>query len=192
MRTRRQSFLQHCGIIGSARMQFETGAKSCDIFLLTGATNIMINVIEAKGRQAAYFGVPWEDNYGYPQAIRVGDTIYVSGQISHDEQGNFIAPAELDATGKPSNFSAMEDQMRAAYANAAKLLDSLGSAMDHVVEETLFVVDMDSAFAVAGSVRKDAYGTDQPLCASNIIGTSRLALPQYLIEIAFKAIVPQS
>lgn len=27
------------------------------------------------------FGMPWEDQYGYAQAVRVDDTIYVSGQL---------------------------------------------------------------------------------------------------------------
>ncbi|MFI0349930.1 hypothetical protein [Actinomadura sp. 9N407] len=31
-------------------------------------------------------GVPWEDAYGYSQALRVGDTIYISGQLAHDSQ----------------------------------------------------------------------------------------------------------
>ena len=33
------------------------------------------------------FGMPWEEQYGYAQAVKVDDTIYVSGQLSHDDQG---------------------------------------------------------------------------------------------------------
>ena len=29
--------------------------------------------------------MPWEKEYGYSQAVKVGDTIYVSGQVAHDE-----------------------------------------------------------------------------------------------------------
>ncbi len=32
------------------------------------------------------FGVPWGGRYGYAYAVRVDDTIYVSGQRSHDSQ----------------------------------------------------------------------------------------------------------
>ena len=39
------------------------------------------------------FGMPWEDQYGYAQAVRVDDTIYVSGQLSHDGQGNMVGAA---------------------------------------------------------------------------------------------------
>jgi enamine deaminase RidA (YjgF/YER057c/UK114 family) len=84
----------------------------------------------------------------------------------------------------------MEEQMRVTYANAAKLLARFGATLDHVVEETLYVLDVDAAFAAAGKVRKKAYATARPQCASNLIGVSRLAFPEQLIEIVFKAVLP--
>ena len=72
-----------------------------------------VNAAAVNGKEAAYFGVPWEGAYGYAQAIKVGDTIHVTGQLSHDEKGNLIAPASLDESGKPAGFSMMEQQMRA-------------------------------------------------------------------------------
>ena len=36
-----------------------------------------VNAAAVNGKEAAYFGVPWEDAYGYAQAIKVGDTIHV-------------------------------------------------------------------------------------------------------------------
>lgn len=141
-------------------------------------------------KDSAYFGVPWEDDYGYAQAIKVGDTVYVSGQLAHDGDGNLISPARLDGEGKPADFSAMEAQMRAAYENAAKILARFGARLDHVVEETLFVLDVDAAFAVAGKVRKEAYATSRPHCASNLIGVARLAFPEQLVEIALRAVLP--
>lgn len=150
----------------------------------------MTNTTAADGKQAAYFGTPWEDAYGYAQAIKVGDTIYVSGQLSHDDNGTLIAPAVLDESGKPFDFLAMEEQMRVTYDNAVKLLARFGATLDHVVEETLYVLDVDAAFAAAGKVRKEAYATARPRCASNLIGVSRLAFPEQLIEIVFKAVLP--
>src|SRR3546814_17918892 len=84
----------------------------------------------------------------------------------------------------------MGEQMRVAYANAATLLARFGATLDHVVEETLYVLDVDAAFAVAGKVRTEAYATARPQCASNLIGVSRLAFPEQLIEIVFKAVLP--
>jgi hypothetical protein len=88
-----------------------------------------------------------------------------------------------------ADFSMMAEQMRVTYANAAKLLARFGANLDHVVEETLYVLDVDAAFATAGKVRKEAYATARPQCASNLIGVSRLAFPEQLIEIVFKAVL---
>ncbi len=137
----------------------------------------------------AYWGVPWEEAYGYPQARRVGNEIFVSGQFNHDEQGNLLAPAPLGTDGRPSDFSSMGEQMRVSYDNIAKLLALYGATMQDVVEETLYVLDMDAAFAVVGNVRKAAFGTERPQAASNIIGVSRLAQRAQLIEIACRAVI---
>jgi len=140
-------------------------------------------------KRASYLGMPWEEEYGYAQAIQVGDTLYVSGQLSHDDQGNLIGSAPVDASGKVTDFSNMELQMRTTYANAAKLLAQLGATLDNVVEEVIYVLDVDAAFAVAGNVRKEAFGTERPQCASTLVGITRLAFPQQLIEISFTAVL---
>ncbi len=40
--------------------------------------------------------MPWEKEYGYAQAVKVGDTIYLSGQVSHDDQGNIVGPGDME------------------------------------------------------------------------------------------------
>src|SRR5215471_9461371 len=121
-----------------------------------------VNAAAVNGKEAAYFGVRWEDAYGYAQAIKVGDTIHVSGQLSHDEKGNLIAPASLDESGKPTEFSMMEQQMRATYANAVKLLARFGAALDDVVEERLYAV---------GS-RSEAAGFQRRLLLGGMLGVA--------------------
>ena len=133
------------------------------------------------------FGMPWEDQYGYVQALKVDDTIYVSGQLSHDEQGQIVGAAPLDDSGKISDHSNMETQMRQTYANAKKILSEFGATLDNVVEEVIYVTDMDQAMSVAGPVRKEAYGLDKPEVASTILVTPRLAFATQLIEIKFIA-----
>lgn len=140
-------------------------------------------------RKVANHGVAWEDIYGYCQAVQVKDVVYVSGQLGHDKEGNLVAPAPLDAQGQPTDFSGMEAQMRQTYRNAIALLAEFGATLDDVVEETLYVLDVDAAFAVAGKVRKEMYGVERPLVASNLIGVTRLALPPQLIEVTFRAIL---
>ena len=133
------------------------------------------------------FGMPWEDQYGYVQALKVDDTIYVSGQLSHDEQGQVVGAAPLDDSGKILDHSNMETQMRQTYANAKKILSEFGATLDNVVEEVVYVTDMDQAMGVAGRIRKEAYGSEKPQVASTILVTPRLAFPTQLIEIKFIA-----
>jgi 2-iminobutanoate/2-iminopropanoate deaminase len=54
--------------------------------------------------------MPWEQEYGYSQAVKVGDTIYLSGQVSHDDKGNIVGLGDMEA------------QMRQAYSNVEKVL----------------------------------------------------------------------
>ncbi len=54
------------------------------------------------------FGMPWEDRYGYVQALKVDDTIYVSGQLGHDDQGTLVGADSLEDSN-------METQMRQTY-----------------------------------------------------------------------------
>lgn len=145
---------------------------------------------ESISKRVENFGVPWERIYGYGQAIQVGNVVYVSGQLSHDETGRLIAPAPVDAAGRVLDAANMESQMRTTYENATRLLERFGATLDNVVEETIYAVDFAAAFAVAGKVRKAAYGAERPACASTIVGTTRLAFPEQLIEISFTVVLP--
>jgi enamine deaminase RidA (YjgF/YER057c/UK114 family) len=112
----------------------------------------------------------WEKEYGYSQSVKVGDTIYVSGQVSHDDLGNIVGLGDMEA------------QMRQAYANINKVLAQYGATMDNIVEETLFVTDMNTAFAAAVKCREEIFfGT--PVVASTIVQIQRLAFPDLMIEI---------
>ncbi|QAA93210.1 RidA family protein [Pollutimonas thiosulfatoxidans] len=142
-------------------------------------------------KKLGYLGTPWEEAYGYAQAVQVGNMLYVSGQLSHDSSGNLVGPAPLDAAGKVTDTSNMDVQMRTTYANAAKLLAQFGATLDQVVEEVVYVTDMDAAFAVAGTVRKVAYGTAKPACASSILETPRLAFREQLVEISFTVVLQE-
>ena len=96
------------------------------------------------------------------------------------ETGRHRAP--VDSEGRITDHSNMEPQMAQSYANIKTLLERYGATMTNIVEEVLYVTDMDAAFAVAGSVRAEAYG-GKPEVASTIIVTPRLAFPNQLIEI---------
>jgi enamine deaminase RidA (YjgF/YER057c/UK114 family) len=117
-------------------------------------------------KQVATFDHPAEkgDIYGFSQAVRVEDTIYVAGQTAQDPRGD------------------MEAQMREAYAGIEAALSQLGATMSNVVDETLFVTDMQAAAECAARVRSEVFGGRFEI-ASTLIGTTRLGGPDLLIEI---------
>ncbi len=121
-------------------------------------------------KETRSLGMPWEEEYGYAQAVKVGDTIYLSGQVSHDDDGNVLGEGD------------MEVQMRAAYANVGKVLAQYGATMENVVDEMLFVTDMDAAFGARVKMKEEVFA-GSPVLASTIVQIERLAFPQLMIEI---------
>ncbi len=121
-------------------------------------------------KEAKSLGMPWENEYGYSQAVKVGDTIYLAGQVGHDDKGNVLGVGN------------MEVQMRAAYANIEKVLAQYGASMDNVVDEMLFVTDMDAAFAARVKIKQEVF-SGSPVLGSTIVQIQRLAFPQLMIEI---------
>ncbi|HEX7142759.1 MAG TPA: Rid family hydrolase [Nitrososphaeraceae archaeon] len=124
----------------------------------------------AINKETKSLGMPWEKEYGYSQAVKVRDTIYLSGQVSHDDEGNIVGLKD------------METQMRQAYANIKKVLAQYGATMDNIVDEVLFVTDMKSAFAAAVKCRREIFSST-PIVASTIVQINGLAFPEFMIEI---------
>jgi enamine deaminase RidA (YjgF/YER057c/UK114 family) len=155
--------------------------------MCTAIESLSKGAIMALLKDVKGFGLPWEESYGFAQAVKVDDTIYVSGQLGLDDKGNMVGPPPLDDSGRIRDYSNMETQMRQTYANAKKILSQFGATLENVVEEVLYVLDMETAFAAAGPVRKEAYASKRPAVASTIVVTPRLSLPTQLIEIKFIA-----
>jgi len=102
--------------------------------------------------------------------VKVGDTIYLAGQVSHDDEVNILGEGD------------MEVQMRAAYANLGKVLAQYGATIDNVVDEILFVTDIDAAFAARVKMKQEVF-SGSPVLGSTIVQIQRLAAPQFMIEI---------
>lgn len=115
-------------------------------------------------------GMPWEKEFGYAQAVKVEDTIYVAGQVSHDDSGNIVGRGDMEA------------QMRQSYANIKKVLAMYGATMGNIVDEILFVTDMDTAFKAAVKCRQEIF-SGAPAVANTIVQIQRLAFPDLMIEI---------
>jgi 2-iminobutanoate/2-iminopropanoate deaminase len=138
-----------------------------------------ISLLRCNSKQDKKYGnqqggqIPWnvrEKEYGYSQAVKVDNTIYVSGQVSHDDKGNIVGRGD------------MQVQMRQAYANIEKVLAQYGATIDNIVDEVLFVTDMEAAFAARVKCRQEVF-SGNPVLASTIVQIQRLAFPELMVEI---------
>ena len=80
----------------------------------------------------------------------------------------------IDGDGNVQHAGDMAGQVAAATANLSTVLEAAGMTMENVVRITAFTTDMD-AFLRAPR--------DLPVCAFTLIGVSRLAYPELLIEL---------
>jgi 2-iminobutanoate/2-iminopropanoate deaminase len=121
-------------------------------------------------KEARSFGNVMEDAYGFSQAVKVGDTIYVSGQTAMGDDFSVVGGGDMAA------------QMREAYAGVARVLAMYGAEMSDVVDEVLFVTDTTAAATCAKSVRHEVYGPSFEV-ASTLIGVAALGSSELMIEI---------
>ncbi len=53
-------------------------------------------------KETRSLGMSWEKEYGYSQAVKVENTIFVSGQVSHDDNGNIVGLGRYGGTDAAS------------------------------------------------------------------------------------------
>ena len=104
----------------------------------------------------------------YTHGWRVGDTIYVAGQLPYDKDGNLVGPNDIHA------------QARRVFQNIKRIVETGGGAMRDVVKVTVYVTDIRYREAY-GEVRAEFFGSDPP--ASTFVQIANLAIPGALIEI---------
>ncbi len=131
-------------------------------------------------------GAPWEEAAGYTQAVKVGDMVYISGQLGHRADGTMVSPAPEGQ--QIVDRSIMKDQMTQTYVNARKVLEHFGCTFDNVVEEVTYATDIKAALAVMRGVRDEFYGVvHKPQVANTTVATPALAIPGQVVEIKFIA-----
>jgi enamine deaminase RidA (YjgF/YER057c/UK114 family) len=128
--------------------------------------------MDNKRKEAQGLGMPWEKEYGYAQGVKVGKTVWLSGQLGHDEKGALA--------------DGMEAQMQQTYYNISTLLGAFGMTTENVIEEVLYVLDIDAAMAARKKLGREVY-KDPMLIASTMIGVVSLAIPGQLVEIRIVA-----
>ena len=107
-----------------------------------------------------------EDNIGYTQAVKVGNTIYISGSVGW---GN------------------MKDALKLAYDEIDKTLKHYNATFKNVVKENLYSTELDSVIANK-DIRLQYYGTDYP--AATWVGVKRLYNEGIVVEIEVTAVLP--
>jgi 2-iminobutanoate/2-iminopropanoate deaminase len=95
----------------------------------------------------------------YSQAVKVGSTVYLSGQIGLD-------PATSDLVG--ADFEA---QVRQAFKNLAEVAKAAGGSLAHAVKFTLFLTDL-GQFAKVNAIMGEV--VPQPFPARSTIGVASL------------------
>ena len=104
----------------------------------------------------------------WPQAIRVGNLIFLQGQTAFDMDGNLVGIGDPGA------------QARNACANIKALVEQLGGKLSDVVKITVYITDV--AFRPAGYTEiTDAFGGRCP-CSTGVV-VRGLARPELLVEI---------
>ena len=113
-----------------------------------------------------------EKAYGYSHAVKIGNSIKVSGAVSMDDEGNPTAVGDLG------------HQMRNCYKDLRKVLEHFGCTFDDVVEENIFSTDM-PLFLQNAAYRAEIYTNHFP--TGTWLEVKGLALPEFMIEIEIEA-----
>jgi enamine deaminase RidA (YjgF/YER057c/UK114 family) len=108
----------------------------------------------------------WEQGIGYAQAVRVGNTLHVSGTVG---------------------AGAMPDAIKEAFTGLQKTLAAYGLTFQNVVKENIFTTDLE-ALKQHAAIRREFYGNDFP--AATWVQVARLWTPDHVIEVEVTAVFP--
>ena len=122
-------------------------------------------------------GWKWDRDFPLSQGLRVGDFLFLSGQIAVDADGNVVGKGDLRA------------QTRQAFENIKTILDQAGATFDDVVKLTTFFTADIGNYKDYFDVRRQYFGTHKP--ASTGVQVVALAFPGLLLEIEAIAILPR-
>ena len=95
----------------------------------------------------------------YSQAVRAGDTVYVSGQIPLDPTTGVLVSGDIEA------------EIRRVFENLKAIAEAAGGSLRHAVKLTIFLTDM-SHFAKVNEIMATYF--TQPYPARAAVGVAAL------------------
>ena len=119
-------------------------------------------------------GAKWEAIVGYSRAVKVGNTIEVTGTVAVDDSGNTVGINDAYA------------QARFAIEKIEKVLQQAGASLKDVVRTRMFVTDI-RRWQEYGKAHGEFFASIMP-CTS-MIEVKGLIDPEYLIEIEATALI---
>jgi 2-iminobutanoate/2-iminopropanoate deaminase len=104
----------------------------------------------------------------YTDAVRAGDTVWVSGLLAVDATGDLQGGADVVA------------QAEQVFANLTGILEHVGAGFADIVKVVVYLIDIEHR-ARLNEIRRHHFGDARP--ASTLVEVSRLAHPDALVEI---------
>ena len=123
-------------------------------------------------RENILTGSPWEDKMGYCRAVRIGNTIDVSGTVAIVDGEKVKAD---DAYAQTINI----------LERVEKVLQDLDASMKDVIRTRIFTTDI-ATFEAVAAAHSTFFKDIKP--TTGFYGINQLVAPEYLVEIEFTAI----
>ncbi|MBK19308.1 MAG: RidA family protein [Rhodospirillaceae bacterium] len=130
----------------------------------------------AQKRKAIYAGDSWPEKYTYVPALRVGNTVWLSGTTGTDETGKITAPGDI------------VEQTRQIFRKFEALLKREGGTCQNIVETKDFITTTENYKGTA-DVRREFFKGSYPTSTGVLV--SGLLRKDALIEISAVAVLDE-